>query len=398
MGSPVHFTACESRSSKQAFARDAIVSLVPECNSAGSESEPVRIALLAWHDVSFEGGPLKRMIAQCQAWRALGHQSKLFTMGAAKDVWKGLDVIEHENVCSGGAFVRLSRVTRILNSVSAWRPDIIFFRLNGYYPAMERLMKQIPFVVEVNSDDRIRVSQKNSRLIGIYHAFTRRRLLRRAAAINCVTRELETRIVPPGKPSLAIPNGIHLENYAWLPPAQNQHPNLVFIGSPQNAWHGIDKIVELAKSNSDWHFDVVGMSEREATDGSPNNVQFHGYLPASDYKSILENSDVALGTLALDRAGIHEACPLKVREYLAHGIPTIIGYRDADFPVPPEFLLELPGNEGSITRSLDRIRDFVEQWKGRRVERGWVSNLELIDKERERVEFFKKTISDFRAW
>lgn len=45
----------------------------------------------------------------------------------------------------------------------------------------------------------------------------------------------------------------------------------------------------------------------------------------------MRNCQVCIGTLALHRKNMTEASPLKTREYLAHGFPVIIGYKDTAF-------------------------------------------------------------------
>ena len=67
-------------------------------------------------------------------------------------------------------------------------------------------------------------------------------------------------------------------------------------------------------------------------------------------------ADVAIGTLSLHTKQMEEACPLKVREYLAWGLPVIIGYKDTEFPAPDTaFLLQLPNNPTNVHDHLDQI-------------------------------------------
>ena len=87
---------------------------------------------------------------------------------------------------------------------------------------------------------------------------------------------------------------------------------------------------------------------------------------------------------------MHEASPLKVREYLALGLPTIIGYKDTDFPQGAPFLLELPNVENNVDFAADAILRFVEEWKNKRVPRSEVLHLDLKKKERERLRFLKE--------
>jgi len=84
-----------------------------------------------------------------------------------------------------------------------------------------------------------------------------------------------------------------------------------------------------------------------------------------------------------------EACPLKVREYLAHGLPTVIAYDDTDFlDVSPWFLLKLPNEESNVVENVDAIRSFMEGVRGRRVARAEVAErIGSQEKERRRLAF-----------
>jgi hypothetical protein len=99
---------------------------------------------------------------------------------------------------------------------------------------------------------------------------------------------------------------------------------------------------------------------------------------------------VALGSMALHRNLMNEASPLKVREYLAYGIPTIIGYHDTDFPDGHPFILELPNEENNVESNLDKIRRFVSEVKGRRIERETIAHIDVKIKELQRFKFLTK--------
>jgi hypothetical protein len=90
---------------------------------------------------------------------------------------------------------------------------------------------------------------------------------------------------------------------------------------------------------------------------------------------------------------MEEACPLKVREYLAYGIPTIIGYKDTDFPNGAPFLLCLPNTPDNVEKNLDRIEAFVLSWKGKRVPRSEIEHLDLKVKEEKRIIFIEEVLA-----
>ena len=86
-----------------------------------------------------------------------------------------------------------------------------------------------------------------------------------------------------------------------------------------------------------------------------SNVTAHGELTRERYRPVMQRADVAIGPLALHRKNLHEASALKVAEYLAHGIPVILGCPEAAFPDGAPFLLQLSNSEDNVERSIDAI-------------------------------------------
>jgi len=183
-----------------------------------------------------------------------------------------------------------------------------------------------------------------------------------------------------------LANGIDLGAFPSLPAPANDAPRVLFVGYGGCAWHGLDKIVELARALPRWRFDLVGV-ERVAG-GVPANVILHGVLERERYEGLAARADAALGTLALHRKSMEEASPLKTREYLAYGLPTVVGYDDTDFPDGHPLLLRLPNTEDNVAAGVERIRAFVEGARGRRVPRADVRHLDVGAKEEQRLAFF----------
>ena len=99
------------------------------------------------------------------------------------------------------------------------------------------------------------------------------------------------------------------------------------------------------------------------------------------------HSDVALGSLALHRNKMEETSSLKVREYLAYGLPVILAGRDSDFRTEVPFILRLPNCEGSLTPYVELVRSFGASWIGRRVPRPDVAHIGVGAKESGRLAF-----------
>ena len=75
---------------------------------------------------------------------------------------------------------------------------------------------------------------------------------------------------------------------------------------------------------------------------------------------------IGLGSMAFYRNKMFEACPLKVREYVASGLPVILPYADTAFREEcPEWVLRLPNEEGAFRDAgvINAIRKFCVKHK-----------------------------------
>lgn len=271
--------------------------------------------------------------------------------------------------------------------LARWRPDVIYLRHSTISPSVVALAAATPTVLGGDLDDLDEL-QVRSPLRYRYMRMTRKWLLRYVRRIVVVTHEIarQPSIAGSGLPVSVLPNSIDLDDYPALPAPENAEPHVVFIGAPGLPWAGVDKVVRMARLFPDWQFEIIGTGAGDLAD-PPDNVRAHGELPREGYRPIMERADMAIGPLALHRKNLHEASALKVAEYLAHGIPVILGCPEAAFPEGAPFLLELPNSEDSVERSVDAIRAFVTVWRGRRVPRQDVAPIsaDVVEDERLRL-------------
>jgi glycosyltransferase involved in cell wall biosynthesis len=354
----------------------------------------MKIAYLIHWDLSRESGVLKKVLDQIEVWIREGNEVKLFALSPGPQIWEDLNRLSMEVVSRGTLLTRFFKAHEMVRRIMAWKPHLTYLRFSTYYPSLELLMTAIPTFLEMNTDDLAEARTRYSRFRYLYHLLTRERILRKAQGFICVSQEIADRLSLYRKPTVVIANGINLSRYPSLPAPKNPNPRLVFLGSPGHAWHGIDQIFWLAGHFTSWHFDLIGVeaSDPDLRGKSLPNLLAHGPLNRARYEKILAQSDIAIGTLALYRKKMDEASPLKVREYLAYGIPTIIGYQDTDFPQPVPYLLRLPNTPEGVREHAPAIEQFVNTWKGQRVLRQEIIHLDVNFKEREKLLFFRKVL------
>lgn len=350
----------------------------------------LRIAFFCYWNLLEKDGVAKKIDAQVGAWRELGHEVQVFCVsqappGSDRGDWR---LFRFDDVASR------VRATRALEDAAlAWRPDVAYGRYDLYLPPLGRLLAGAPGVLEINADDREEARLVRTPQGRLYNGVNRRVLLRRARGLVCVTHELAASraFAAFAKPSVVVGNGVDLDAIEPAPPAPDGPPRVVFLGTAGQPWHGVDKILELARALPDVEFELVGYAPERLPD-APANVRAHGTLARRDYAHVVAGCVVGIGTLALHRKHMREACPLKVREYLAFGLPTVIAYDDTDFrDVEPWFLLRLPNVESNARDGAADVRAFLERVRGRRVARAEVAErIGVRAKERTRVGFLEE--------
>jgi hypothetical protein len=363
----------------------------------------VRIAYVSLHwPRTRSNGVGKKIHAQIGAWRALGHDACLFmhteTYQPETDLIDGKHFFFETAGRIGTELSRVAAARRMIQTVRAYGPDLIYLRYGAYvYPA-HFLADIAPVVEEINTNDLTQHDGLGG-LYSLYNRLTRGILLRRVRGLVTVSQELAATPAFSSykKPTCVIANGINLNEFTELPPSFNQIPRLVFIGNPGYPWHGVDKLVELARLVPEIELDIIGYRELPEFEPLPANIKLHGYLDLQDYQSVLLGADVAVSSLALHRIQLEEASPLKSRECLAFGLPLVIAYIDTDLnDMQNDFLLKIPNKQDNIRTHASAIRDFAYRMRGARVPRDLITSIDLTSKETGRIEFFEEIVKAHR--
>ncbi|MFT3892228.1 MAG: glycosyltransferase family 4 protein [Anaerolineales bacterium] len=364
----------------------------------------MRIAYISLHwPRTRNSGVGKKIQSQIDAWRSLGHEARLFMHTTPYEPQS--ELIEADYffyTASGGIRTELDRIhamQRMITAVSAFQPDVIYLRYSIYVFPAHQLMKIAPVVEEINTNDLTQHEELGS-LYSLYNWVTRGILFRRVHGLIAVSHELAdcSAFVRYHKPTCVIANGVNLDSFEQLPAPSNKIPHIAFIGSPGYSWHGVDKLVSLAKLVPDVHLDIIGYRKLPGFDSLPVNMTLHGYLPQDEYQRILASADAAFSSLALHRVQLEEASPLKSRECLAFGLPLIVAYKDTDLhDLECNFLLKIPNKEDNIQTHAAMIREFAYKMRGVRAARDQILRLDDANKEARRIAFFLEVLGSRRV-
>ncbi len=359
----------------------------------------MRIAYLSLHwPRPTNSGVGKKMLQQMHIWQAEGHETCFFSHRHAyprpEELLPGKSAVYRQYGGKLGLLrteiARSAALHALLPQVEAFHPDLIYLRSAIYVYPLQRLFSLAPAVIEVNTNE-----DAQHRLLGrAYHAYfqlTNPILLRGARGFIAISNEFAADLARLGKPVRVIGNGFDFSEIQPLPAPNNPVPRLVFIGSPGNPWHAVEKLAGLARACPDIFIDVVGYDHLETGQPLPDNLILHGYLQKDAYLRILSTADAAIGSLGLHRIQVNEASPLKTRECLAYGLPLILPFTDTDLDdLEYDWLLKIPNREDNLSASIPAVHDFLYRMRGVRVDRSVLApRLDARKKELERLAFFR---------
>jgi glycosyltransferase involved in cell wall biosynthesis len=355
-------------------------------------SEKKIVYALICYDAAHSGvyGKIQDQVA---FWTSSGYSIQLFVITdlESQEYWRRLDD-------SAVILLDVSVMSKIMNRCKLVRmaiktnPSLIYLR--DSFPL--RIPKSvIPIILEVQSLVG-RELKMRSYANHILFNLVKKKYYSRIDGVIYVTNELlmlNEAKVRSGIPKIAIGNAINLDRVTPLALNPSRNLGLFFVGTPKQPWHGVSDIVRFGELNADIDVHIVG-DENEST--SPN-IFFYGSLQISEYREIASKCVAGIGTLNLSAKQMEEASPLKVREYLAMGLPVITRYRDVDLDPSSNFLLQLPVDERTFSDFSLEIRSFLESWKSKRVDRSEVFHLDVSVKESLRLEFFERVQNIHKA-
>jgi glycosyltransferase involved in cell wall biosynthesis len=352
----------------------------------------MKIAYHAYWNIGHEDGVTKKMARQMHFWRAQGHEVRFYAFTPDIQPAACLAKLDVRPYRLRGQFDFFRVPFRIVQDLLADSPDLVYVRFNKYYPPLEKISSSCPLVFEINTND-VGEYRLNSRFpIYLYHRLTRRLALNNCNGMVFLSEGIAQNYHRYRKPYAVIGDSIVLEDYVPCPPAQNSQPHLVFMASNPTAWSGLDKLHLLACRFPDWTIEIIGLRQKDMPGRYLPNLICHGYLERRDYETILAGADIAVSALSLHRIGVRENAPLKVREYMAYGLPCILAYQDTDFPHGAPFVLQLPSTANNVIDHFGEIEQFVRSWQGKRIPRGAIEHLDVSYKENLRIKFFQEIL------
>lgn len=353
----------------------------------------MKIVYLADIDLKFNKGVATKLRSQMQHWIGSGHEVELLLIGCedlaeletleipVKNIYYPVKIFPKKGInVFLSKILSINKINKYLKQV---KPDLIYYRCSMWIPGLDHIIAAHMSVMEVNSKDLEEIKSWGRTIRWLYK-YGRKKILNNVDGIVSVSHELAEEFISLGLPTIVIGNGITLSNKVSERTISDS-VNLVFVGSLEQYWQGVDKVYFLATHLPEFNFHIVG--EKSPQKELPN-VYSHGYLAARELNLLYERMHIGIGTLALHRKNMEEASPLKVREYISHGLPVIIGYHDTDLASSPQ-VLRINNSETNVSDSIEAIRNFIVRQAGSTISEEVRLSIDYAEKEHKRLTFFE---------
>ena len=175
-----------------------------------------------------------------------------------------------------------------------------------------------------------------------------------------------------GVPAINIVNGVDVDR---IPPHRNRPtPDIGFLAlASMSRWQGYDRLIEALaayRGDAEITLHMVGGEgdgslaewKRLARErGVEDHVRFHGALFGSRLDEVAARCDVGIGGLGLFRKGQFCSMTLKLREYMARGLPFVYAVDDPNVPEEARFCLRVPNDDSPI--DMEELVAFARRAK-----------------------------------
>lgn len=175
-----------------------------------------------------------------------------------------------------------------------------------------------------------------------------------------------------GRPAMNINNGVSLDGLPLHVPAPQGDVHLLALASMAK-WHGYDRVIRAMAQYAGEERVFLHMVGPDG-DGSleawkrlaaelklEKQVIFHGPLYGEALDAVIARCDVGLGVLAMHRMGLDYVMALKIREYMARGLPFISASLDTAIEPEGRYALMVPDDESAL--DMERVVAFAKRAK-----------------------------------
>lgn len=176
-----------------------------------------------------------------------------------------------------------------------------------------------------------------------------------------------------GRPAMNILNGVDVDRFSLHKPRADAEDIHMLALASMSRWQGYDRLLHAMAAYHGNEKLVLHMAGEDG-DGSlaqwralaeelgiADQVVFEGAVYGEKLDDLVACCDIGIGGLGLYRKKQFVSMPLKLREYMACGLPFVYAVDDPTMPDEPRFCLRIP-NDDSIP-DMEQLVTFAKQAK-----------------------------------
>ena len=180
------------------------------------------------------------------------------------------------------------------------------------------------------------------------------------------------------RPAINIENGISLDMIPKRTPRFRTDEIHILCLANMAKWHGYDRLIEGLKIYYENRRDLKVIVHIVGSDGDGSGIEwekltktyqlseyinFEGPKYGDELNWYFDNCQIAVGSIGLHRIGYKSAATLKVREYMARGIPFILSATDQSINNSDIFCLKVPEDDTPVNiEALISEMNAIKDW------------------------------------
>jgi len=171
------------------------------------------------------------------------------------------------------------------------------------------------------------------------------------------------------KNTLVITNGINAKKYNIKKSTQLiDELNLLFLkgSSGYSPWNGFDRLIKsideyISKTPDGIKIKLLVYGHHVQGEISQRNYLFEGgFVSGTELDEVIQKAHIGVSGIQVYLKNFKEGTSLKVREYVARGLPFIYAYTDPDLNEDSkEFALEFPNDDSVI--DMEKVIEFAKK-------------------------------------
>jgi len=248
--------------------------------------------------------------------------------------------------------------------IDKFKPDIVLFRYTYAVPSTfnpKKVAKNILFLTEHQTKEleEIKFFSRN-KVLWWWERNKRKKLFGLVDGIIGVTSEIteyQSTWAPKALPRFVLTNSCRVDSYPKriIPPLQ-QPIKMIFPNTTSDSFRGLERVLQgisqsQYKKNIELH--IIGTLSKNTLKKIEHlrindQVVFHGFLKQRSLNLLYNEMHIGIANLGLHRIGLTQGSTLKVREYMARGIPFILSHNAEDLGIDYPFRLSIPADDSPL--------------------------------------------------